>query len=511
MVGIKSTIGARCWDYQHINKGKQNMKILAEAGRTKARIQSSLTLTVSILLIAGIELVTVNVSMGQSLTLLHTFSITSTQNVTGTNVDGAAPQASLIRSGDMLYGTSVGGALGGNGNVFALSASGNFTNLYSFTPTSSGTNSDGARPFAPLILYSNSLFGTTLSGGSSGKGTVFKVRLDGTGFVAIHNFSGDDGYSPWSGLTLVSNSLFGTTAGGGAFLQGAVFRLNLDGSSFSVIHSFPTNTSFAINNEGSNPYVGLILADGVLYGAAAYGGAAGNGSIFAIAPDGNGFTNLHNFSPTAEAYTGTNEDGAHPFGSLVAVGKRLYGTAAFGGIHGHGAVFALNMDGTGFVNLYSFNSADGAQPQAELSLLGGALYGTTSGGGTFLAGTVFSINPDGSGFTKIYDFPAPSGAALLSGLSAQGYNLYGTTSAGGLWGNGTLFRIALQPRLTISPSGPYVSLTWPTNFTGFTLQSATNFGSAIWTTNLSAPAVIESQYTVTNTISGQPQFYRLSQ
>jgi len=57
-----------------------------------------------------------------------------------------------------------------------------------------------------------------------------------------------------------------------------------------------------------------------------------------------------------------------------------------------------------------------------------------------------------------------------------------------------------------------VILNWPTNFIGFTLQSTTNHpSSAIWTTNLPAPVVVNGQYTLTNPISGTQQFFRLSQ
>jgi hypothetical protein len=57
-----------------------------------------------------------------------------------------------------------------------------------------------------------------------------------------------------------------------------------------------------------------------------------------------------------------------------------------------------------------------------------------------------------------------------------------------------------------------VILSWPTNATDFTLQSTTNLGSsAIWTTNLPTPVVLNGQFTVTNPISGGQQFFRLSQ
>ena len=74
-----------------------------------------------------------------------------------------------------------------------------------------------------------------------------------------------------------------------------------------------------------------------------------------------------------------------------------------------------------------------------------------------------------------------------------------------------IFSISLPPQLTITPATANVVLSWPTNFTGFTLQSTTNLASTVWSTNLPAPAVVNGQYTVTNPISGTQQFFRLSQ
>jgi beta-glucanase (GH16 family) len=71
---------------------------------------------------------------------------------------------------------------------------------------------------------------------------------------------------------------------------------------------------------------------------------------------------------------------------------------------------------------------------------------------------------------------------------------------------------APTPQLTIIPSGANVVLTWPTNATGFTLQSTTNLGSsAVWSTNSPAPVVVNGQNTVTNPISDTQMFFRLSQ
>src|SRR5215831_10643736 len=85
-----------------------------------------------------------------------------------------------------------------------------FTTLHNFN----FADSDGINPYAGLILSSNTLFGTTAGGGSSGWGTVFKVNTDGTGLIVLHAFG--DQEKPYAGLILSSNTLFGTTAGGGS-------------------------------------------------------------------------------------------------------------------------------------------------------------------------------------------------------------------------------------------------------------------------------------------------------
>ena len=117
-------------------------------------------------------------------------------------------------------------------------------------------------------------------------------------------------------------------------------------------------------------------------------------------------------------------------------------------------------------------------------------------------------------FTTLYSFTHnDDGANPKAGL-VQGSdgNLYGTTEYGGTYGFGTVFRLTIVPGLSIIPSGPYVVLTWPTNYAGFTLQSTTNLGSsAVWTTNSPPPVVIGGQNVIINTMSGTQQFFRLSQ
>jgi hypothetical protein len=72
------------------------------------------------------------------------------------------------------------------------------------------------------------------------------------------------------------------------------------------------------------------------------------------------------------------------------------------------------------------------------------------------------------------------------------------------------------PQLTITLSGANVIVTWPTNYagfdyTGYTLESTTNLGSAaVWTNVVPGPVVVNGQSTVTNPISDTQLFYRLA-
>ncbi|MBI3852990.1 MAG: hypothetical protein HY298_22280, partial [Verrucomicrobia bacterium] len=134
-------------------------------------------------LIAVINLIPAGRVTAQSFTTLYSF--TATADPYYTNSDGGGPWAGLITnlSGNTLYGTALSGGSSGNGTVFAVNTDGTgFTNLHSFTARSgpNSTNSDGANPWAGLVLSGNTLYGTAYIGGSSGNGTVFAVNTDGT-------------------------------------------------------------------------------------------------------------------------------------------------------------------------------------------------------------------------------------------------------------------------------------------------------------------------------------------
>jgi len=336
-----------------------------------------------------------------------------------------------------------------------------FTTLHSFTALASGINSDGANPYAGLIVNSsgNTLYGTASAGGSSGQGTVFAINSDGTGFTNLYNFAAagtnssgiytnSDGAGPSAGLISSGNTLYGTAASGGSSGNGTVFALNADGTGFTNLHSFTAaadkGNGFYTNSDGAYPSAELILSGNTLYGTAPGGGSSGVGTVFAVNTDGTRFTNLHSFTYSS--------DGAGPYAGLIRSGKTLYGTAQQGGTWYDGTLFAVNTDGAGFTNLHSFAGGDGAIPNGGLILSGNTLYGTAAGGGSSGKGSVFAVHTDGTGFTNLHSFTTFSinasgvytnsdGANPYAGLILTNNTLYGTAQQGGSSGVGTVFAL----------------------------------------------------------------------
>lgn len=378
---------------------------------------------------------------GSGFTNIYSFNLPS----------GTQPEAGLVLSGSMSYGTTESGG-NGFGTVFSFNTTnGDYTTLYSFTGPDNG---DGANPLAKLVLYGNTLYGTTSSGGIHNKGTVFEINADGSGgYQILHNFAGQgegDGESPEAALILSGGVLYGTTESGGAYGLGTVFSFNTNDNVFTVLHSFKGNES-----DGSDPDGGLVISGSTLYGTTAGGGANDYGTVFSITSSGI-FSVIHSFDSS------NTNDGATPYAGLVLSGNTLYGTTAYGGNNDFGTVFSINTSGNGYTNLYSFqDGADGAYPATALVLSNNTLFGTTPGDSSLVGdpncGTIFSINTDGSDFTvlstfstfaAIHTFSGWDGAYPCSQLAMSGSafygiptTVYGTTSGGGTNGYGTVFKV----------------------------------------------------------------------
>jgi len=97
--------------------------------------------------------------------------------------------------------------------------------------------------------------------------------------------------------------------------------------------------SFSANGvNGAEPAGSLILSGSTLYGMTEFGGANTDGTIFAESVAGGTPTTLVSFTGDDGSYPG-----AAPMGDLTLSGSTLYGMTQYGGANGDGTVFALTL------------------------------------------------------------------------------------------------------------------------------------------------------------------------
>ena len=115
--------------------------------------------------------------------------------------------------------------------MFELSATGQFTTLYSFCTQSNCP--DGSNPRAGLVQGTDgNFYGTTSAGGVGGGGTIFAITPGGK-LKTLHSFCSQsskcpDGSTPQSTLTQgTDGNFYGTASAGGRFGGGTLFRLSM--------------------------------------------------------------------------------------------------------------------------------------------------------------------------------------------------------------------------------------------------------------------------------------------
>ena len=326
-----------------------------------------------------------------------------------------------------------------------------YTVLFNF----SGQN--GAYPEAGLTMdRAGNLYGTTYEGGSSNRGTVFKLVRRGAGWVLspLYSFTGrTDGDAPIARVVFGPNgTLYGTTEFGGRNCGegcGVVFNLRPPATTCNASLCAWTETvlySFSGSADGANPGYGDLTFDagGDIYGTTYFGGNNAQGVVYKLTPSNGSWTEsaIHTFSGTS--------DGELPYSSVVFdTAGNLYGTTFAGGAQGYGTIYQLTPSGAGWAEntLYSFQSAtDGGSPFGGVVVdPAGNLYGATNSGGPGNGGTVYKMTSSNGNWSydMLYSFTS---AAYLPGaydsltMDAAG-NLYGTTAKAGAYGYGSIFKL----------------------------------------------------------------------
>ncbi len=197
--------------------------------------------------------------------------------------DGLNPYGGLLltANGD-LYGTTFYGGTGaeGGGTVFRITPAGTLTTLHSFCAQS--RCADGGNPRSTLLQTAGgNFYGTAESGGSNLAGTVFKLTASGD-FTTLYSFCSQDGCAdgttPYGGLVQGSDGEFyGTTTSDGANGGGTIFRITSAGALTTLFSFFYPNCA-----PGYSPLAAVIQSTNGLFYGTTVDGCEDGGSVFSL-------------------------------------------------------------------------------------------------------------------------------------------------------------------------------------------------------------------------------------
>jgi uncharacterized repeat protein (TIGR03803 family) len=306
-------------------------------------------------------------------TVLHTFSAL---DANGNNEDGANPGVALTRGpDDVFYGMASFGGKNGNGTIFKITTSGEFTVLHTFSALDANAhNEDGANPLRTVVIGEDgNLYGTTRLGGQNtcgvkphlnSCGVAWVMDRWGDDFSVLHQFAPTEGHA--ASLLQARDGLFygcavwpATSLPNGTPLpSGILYRMAPSGDDFDVLYRFSQTNANGANADGAECYEPLVeTKHGVFYGTARLGGTNGNGVVFRYSlSKPNVVEIVHDFSGLNA--NGDNSDGANPIARLtLGHDGTMYSTASNGGMNGNGVVYRIRHDGD-FKVLHTFSATD---------------------------------------------------------------------------------------------------------------------------------------------------------
>jgi uncharacterized repeat protein (TIGR03803 family) len=193
--------------------------------------------------------------------------------------EGRVPTGPVVLVGSTLYGMTSSGILPKWGTIYKISTDGTgYLVVHSFSTMAN----NGRFPYGSPISVGSYIYGMTAEGGTLNSGVIFKDRLPGTSwdaFSLVHSFnwSVGEGLNPYGSLTASGSTLYGMTCNGGLLDKGTIFKIKTDGTGFAVLHSFDGGTS-----DGGNPRGSLIFTGSSLLGVTELGGGSNLGTVFSI-------------------------------------------------------------------------------------------------------------------------------------------------------------------------------------------------------------------------------------
>lgn len=305
-----------------------------------------------------------------------------------TTTDGRQPESTLVEADGFLFGTTFVGGAADNGTIFRISLAGSYVSLHSFGAIAN----DGVAPSALVRAADGALYGLTAGGGEHGRGTAFRISTLGD-YAVLHSFgsAASDGAAPRDLILGRDDNFYGVTAFGGSSGRGTLFRMTPAGA-VTVLRSF--------GGCGGGAALPSGIAQGPddnFYGISSEGGVGENGTVFVVTPGGIEAV-LHRFAAVANGRP-------LPTGKpLIGPGGNLFGLTQYGGTNdvtrgGDGTLFMVTPTGT-FTEVHSFSSArisSDAPSFALIQAVDGALYGVTQAGGANDTGRIFKAVIAGAG------------------------------------------------------------------------------------------------------------------
>jgi uncharacterized repeat protein (TIGR03803 family) len=365
-------------------------------------------------------------------TIDQLFAFTCTGGVNGDICpQGGRPNLIIQASDGNFYGaaqvTDEGVSNPRGGTLFKLTASGEFTKLFTFTQGSSGFL-NGNNPASGFVEANDGfLYGTTFNGGKQNAGVLFRISKTGTGFKVLHNFCSSancaDGSIPDGLLLGQDGNLYGTTQEGGSSVSpcpsfgcGAIFRFEPTTGAFTVLHRL---TAAA---DGLQPFGMIQATNGNLYGVSqGLDVDSFNEDIFQFTPGGK-FTVQFKSALFDTGISGlTQGANGHLYGAFESI------TA------GEINFFEVSTKGTGFVAFSPFTTLAGTINIPSLFLASdGNLWDTNFTDSIAPMGSVFSINPQNGAVLQTFAFDSANGNSPEVGvIQAADGKFVGTTEHGG--------------------------------------------------------------------------------
>jgi len=189
--------------------------------------------------------------------------------IEGENLGSAGTAAMVQDSDGNFYGTTPSGGIDDDGTVFKMTPGGALTTLFDFGE--SQADEAGRNPRAALMQGGDgNFYGTTASGGADDKGTIFKITPEGV-LTILFDFGAwetdDNGWEPTVPLVEGSDGdFYGTTVSGGADGKGTIFEMTPEGV-VTTFHEF--------RGDGSSEAPLVVGPDGDLYGTQTAFGTSG--------------------------------------------------------------------------------------------------------------------------------------------------------------------------------------------------------------------------------------------